>query len=276
MAKKPKQGKLTGRKVTLLRTRPQAVQANDVSREVTLGDGFAKGGSAAVYALDGALADTAVAKIYHEEFRKDTSVDAFSKLVALVVRHDELKARLPFVMWPDELVLERPCMSDEDARKALLGFTMPLLPGGTISLFNFLKQGKYRNKFPVSVHARFAARFAEQVGKLHAAGLVFCDMNPKNIHVSRDLEKIYFLDADGYQLALKSHLVTSRGVTQGYASPSAIANHATNPTAARTPADDAFVLAILMGVLPIMRRSWAETTAGVSWLAWPELRGRQA
>lgn len=245
MTKKSKSGKQSGQVVTLVRTRPASAQPHDVVRTATLGQSFAKGAAASIYTIQPAHQGGVVAKIYNDQYRTDASIRADEKLIALVVRHDELRSRLPFVLWPDELVFDRADVSPANQREALLGFTMPRLPAGTISLYTLMKQAKYRGHFQSGATGRVAARIADCLARLHAAGIVFCDLNPKNIHVSKDLDEVYFLDADGYQVTLGGKAIPSRGVTEGYASPGAIANHATNPLAVRSAADDNFVLAIL-------------------------------
>lgn len=253
MAKKTRKGKHTGTSVTLVRTRLAVVQKHDQSIIAMLGPEIGKGGASTIHAFEPPLDTSRIAKIYKDEYRKDPTLDALSKLLALVVRHDELTRRLPFVMWPDELVFDRPNVIGPSMREALLGFTMPCLPAGTISLYTLLKVAKYRPNFQSGATVRLAARLADHLARLHDAGIVFCDMNPKNIHVTKDLDQLYFIDADGFQASLGSRLTPSRGVTEGYASPAAIANHQTNPTALRSPGDDAFVLAIFVFQLLIDR-----------------------
>lgn len=260
MAKKPKSTKLTGTTVTLVRTRPKSIQPVDVVQQAKLGPQIGDGGSSVLHAFDPPLSTPAVAKIYLEEVRTDPKLDPFLKLASLVTRHDELAARLPFVLWPDELIFNRSDVNDQNARDALLGFTMPPLPENTVALHSFLKQAKYRKK-PIDVQARLAARIADQLAKLHAAGIIFSDLNPKNFHITPDLSRCIFIDADGYQTTLKGNPVATRGVTEGYASPSAIANHTTDPTALRTPADDDFVLAILIFQLLVDRAHPFDTGA---------------
>lgn len=246
MAKKTSKGKHSNQTVTLVRTRPAAIQSKDTTRSALLGLPFDKGAAASIYAFDPLMPAGSVAKIYNEQYRLDTSLKPLDKLLALVVRHEELAAKLPFVLWPDELIFDRADLTENNMREALLGFTMPRLPAGTISLYTLMKQAKYRGHFQSGATVRLAARVADCLARLHAAGIVFCDLNPKNIHVSKDLDSVYFLDADGYQASIGGRAIPSRGVTEGYASPSAIANHASNPTAMRSAADDSFVLAILV------------------------------
>jgi len=134
-----------------------------------------------------------------------------------------------------------------------MGFTMPRLPAGAVSLFAFLKETKYRKRLTIDGKARLAARLADCLAKLHKAGIMFCDMNPKNIYVTDNYTQIRFIDADGFQASLKGQPIPSRGVTLGYGSPDAIAKHQTDPSALRTTADDDFVLAILIFQLLIDR-----------------------
>ena len=229
-----------------MRTRLDAIQTEDAVRSAVLAASFDNGAAASIYAFNAPLPANAVAKIYNEQFRRDTSLKSVEKLLALIVRHDELVAKLPFVLWPDELIFDRADVTANTMRQSLLGFTMQRLPAGTISLYTLMKQHKYRSHFQTGAATRVAARVADYLARLHAAGIVFCDLNPKNIHVSKDLDDVYFLDADGYQAALGGAAIPSRGVTEGYASPAAIANHSTHPTALRSASDDNFVLAILM------------------------------
>lgn len=253
MARKPKKGKHTGQTVTLVRSRPISVQPKDIASQATLGAALGHGGSSTVYALDGSVRVSRVAKIYKPKHCQEIGIDLLAKLSALVLRHEELNCDLPFVLWPDELIFDRPDITSATARAALLGFTMPTLPDSSLSLYTVLKEVRYRSRLATAEAPRLAARLADHVARLHAANFVFCDMNPKNIHVSRDFDDLYFLDADGFQVPLAQTALASRGITEGYASPAAIADFTTRPTALRSADDDAFVLAILLFQLLVDR-----------------------
>ncbi len=253
MAKTSNKGKYAGTAVTLVRTRPASVQPHDVVRAAKLGQAFAKGGASSIYTFEPDLPGGPVAKIYNSAYRASASLRPDEKLLALVVRHHDLVRRLPFVLWPDELVFDRPDVTPANMREALLGFTMPRLPAGTISLYTLLKQARYRSLIEGDGGLRLAVRLAECFAALHAEGIVFCDMNPKNIYVAKDLGQVYFVDADGFQAALAGKPLPSRGVTQGYASPAAIADDAAQRLAVRSSHDDCFVLAILIFQLLVDR-----------------------
>ena len=253
MAKKTTKGKHSSQTVSLVRTRLEAVQVKDTVRAAVLGNAFAKGAAASVYAFATPTTPDTVAKIYNDQYRQDATLRPLDKLLALVVRHDELATKLPFVLWPDELVFDRADVTDANKHDALLGFTMRRLPSDTISLYTLMKQAKYRGHFQSGEAVRVAARLADYLARLHAMGIVFCDLNPKNTHVSKNLTEITFLDADGYQATLGGTPIPSRGVTEGYASPAAIANHTRNASALRSAADDNFVLAILLFQLLVDR-----------------------
>ena len=252
MAKKLK-GQYTGRVVTLVTTRLANARAVDTRRSATLGKTCGKGGSSHIYAFDPAPPPERVAKIYKDEFRAARSIDLLAKLVTIVGRYDELAGRLPFVIWPDELIFDRENVPPNVMREALLGFSMRPLPLGSDSLHSILKLAKHRSKFGTDATMRLAIRLAEHFVRFHADGLVFCDLSPKNVYVSRDWTELTFIDADGYQAPLMGMAIPSLGVTEGYSSPNAISNHAAKRQALRTPDDDAFVLAILIFQLLVDR-----------------------
>jgi serine/threonine protein kinase len=130
---------------------------------------------------------------------------------------------------------------------------MPRLPENAMSLYAFLKESKYRERLDVEGKARLAARLADSLDKLHAAGIVFSDMNPKNFYLTDAYTQVRFIDADSFQAPLKGNPIPSRGVTAGYASPDAITAHKANRDVLRTQADDNFVLAILIFQLLVDR-----------------------
>ncbi|MCB1509662.1 MAG: hypothetical protein KDJ36_02070 [Hyphomicrobiaceae bacterium] len=253
MAKKPSKGKKTGTVVTLMRTRLTTIQSKDEFLTAPLGLQIGQGGASHLYELKPTLQSRRVAKIYKDDYRADKGINAATKLIAMAGRHHELTSRLPFVLWPDELVLSSRAMTLSAVADAVLGFTMPPLPDNTINLYTLLKQPKYRRHFQGDATIRLAARLAEHIALLHRESIVLCDLNPKNIHVSTNLEHLTFIDADGYQVGFSGVVYPSRGVTEGYASPAAIANFKTNPLALRTPAEDDFVLAILIFQLLVDR-----------------------
>ena len=168
MAKKPTSRKRAGTTVTVVRTRPKAVQVNDVVRQAVLGKAIGtRGGSAAVHAFDSPQGPSRVAKIYKDEFRADRSHNPFEKLVAFVHRYEELAARLPFVLWPDEPIFDRADLTPDNVRQALLGFTMLPLPAGTIPLFSVLKEKMHRATLSADAAVRLAARLADHMAQLH-------------------------------------------------------------------------------------------------------------
>ena len=241
---------MTGRTVTLLRMR---TSGSDSSHNATLGPSFASGGSSCLYRVESALPEPRVAKILFDQYRADKALDPILKIQTLVLHHDRLAAELPFVLWPDALVLTEPTVTRDTVHDATIGFTMAPLPSGTVALHAILKLAKYRKHFQTGATVTLAARLADHLARLHAAGFLFADLNPKNIHVSADLTRLHFFDADGYQIGLGGKVLPARGMTQGYASPAVISNFASNPTAIRSAGDDNFVLAILLFQLLVDR-----------------------
>lgn len=258
MSAKPSRGPLTGQSVTLLRTRGTGP---DTAQSATLGLAFDKGGSSRLYRFEPELAQPQVAKIFADAYRADGKLDPLLKVLTLVSHYDRLAAELPFVVWPDALVTTTPTVTGHTFRDAAIGFAMAPLPAGLVALHAILKVARHRKHFQSTATARLAARIADQLGQLHRFGFVFADLSPKNIRVSPDLADVMFLDADGFQVSLGGRPLPSRGVTQGYASPSTIANFSSDPTAIRPVADDDFVLAILIFQLLVDRAHPFETGA---------------
>ena len=144
MAKKPSKGKKTGTVVTLMRTRLTTIQSKDEFLTAPLGLQIGQGGASHLYELKPTLQSRRVAKIYKDDYRADKGINAATKLIAMAGRHHELTSRLPFVLWPDELVLSSRAMTLSAVADAVLGFTMPPLPDNTINLYTLLKQPNAR------------------------------------------------------------------------------------------------------------------------------------
>ncbi len=170
-----------------------------------------------------------VAKLFNAEAlpRRRTPA-AHDKLVfvtrlhaALTAGHQGQVAARPYVVWP-----EMPLYAEQKAApEHLLGFAMRAIEGAQ-PLTTFVTP-RHRARFfkHASVDAAFwlAGNIAQHLADLHGrqkpSGILFADLNPRNILIAPDLSAVHFIDADSFQYRLSTVLHGTSESTPGHRSP---------------------------------------------------------
>ncbi|WP_072387051.1 hypothetical protein [Hyphomicrobium sp. CS1BSMeth3] len=208
-----------------------------------------------------------VAKMFNPQalksLRNPANFDQVKRLVLLVSQRDSLRVHpqhpLDFVTWPRRLITSDPDIIkgghfDITALQAkILGFTMERLTD-TRPLRDFLTTSSKRTPRDHQTNIHIACHLAHQIARLHEHPyrFVFGDLSPNNVHISTDMRRVHFIDADSYQLTYAlnhgDQLFRVLGFTPNYVSP----DEFSNPVA--TAQHDDFVLAILLLQLLMAQR----------------------
>lgn len=199
----------------------------------------ATGGEGGIYSLKPHAGERRVAKIYKSQAKALLNPDAFKSLALLTSKYAEYSSTLPFVAWPIEVLFTVKHPSSIQHIPTLAGITMRHITGHQV-LEKLTSNGNGRLGLGTETAVRIAAVIAGQLARLHATGIVFCDLNPKNILVSNNRQTVTFVDADAFQHSIIADVFTKPHFFPGYASP----DQANLKPGMRTPADDNFVLAI--------------------------------
>lgn len=171
---------------------------------LVLGPMIGSGGTARVYRVANAAVPTA-AKIY-----ADTGIGLakareklFEKLKVLTEHFARLSEALPFVAWPEHLIVTDCNASRPDG--IICGFTMPKF-SSTRSLECFFQNGDENPMPPAGIElyarTRAAIKLCGKIARLHAHDIHVADLSGRNIRVSPSLDSLYLIDADGYQITI--------------------------------------------------------------------------
>lgn len=155
--------------------------------QVTLGEPMGlPGGEGTVYQVVGD--DAQVAKIYHENQLTKGRLD---KLTAMVAKNPGI----PTLCWPTNLLYNQ--------KGEWVGFLMPRVRNAVELAMTVYRPGKnYHNivdrGWTRKDLARIAANVARNFDRMHRAGILMGDVNPRNIMVDED-RQTWFVDCDSYQ-----------------------------------------------------------------------------
>lgn len=170
---------------------------------LALGSLIGAGGTAAVYRVENAPTPT-VAKIYSDTGLglAATRARAVEKLRVMTQNSARLSEALPFVSWPQHLITT--ACDEKNPDGLICGFTMPKFANtrSLERLFVITDGGGARAPTEMAARARSGALLCEKLSKLHAYDIYLGDFSARNVHVSPDLNRLYFIDADGFQLSL--------------------------------------------------------------------------
>jgi DNA-binding helix-hairpin-helix protein with protein kinase domain len=171
---------------------------------LALGSMIGSGGTARVYRVDNAPVPTA-AKIYADTGLGLASSRArlFAKLRMMTDHFARLSEALPFVAWPEHLIVTACCAAQPEG--TICGFTMPNF-SNTRSLECFFHREAEALKPPAGIdlyaRTRAAIKLCGKIARLHARDIHVADLSGRNIHVSPSLGNVYLIDADGYQISI--------------------------------------------------------------------------
>jgi Protein kinase domain len=199
--------------------------------EVTLGETIGQGGEGTVLAVPGD--PRRCAKIFHRE----RAAERTDKLLAMVDR----RPRLPgdALAWPVELLY--------GDGGALTGYLMPAVRGAA-ELHRYLvpdERAQLAGWLGLGDLHRLGARVAEIVTAIHEAGHCVGDLKPQNVLVSPLSGRVTLVDTDSFQIVDRDGRVHACPVfTPEYAAPEL--HRGALSRARRTPASDAFALAVLL------------------------------
>lgn len=161
-----------------------SVVTTSSGRQLTLDKAISAGGEGTIHAVAG---NAEVCKIYHIE---KLTTRRREKISLMVTR----KIAEPGICWPTELVF--------NAQKEFVGYVMPRADGRTLHSTVFVKQvllktfAKWTRRDLVNV----ATAFLKQVHYLHSLNIIVGDINPMNLLVTADSNKVWMVDTDSFQI----------------------------------------------------------------------------
>lgn len=213
-----------------------------------LGAHIGQGGTSSVYEVALATNPPLVAKIYNSDIT--TAIKAQQayalRLLTLASHRADLISTLGFGVWPRRLIFRIKDPSDAQIAEMLAGISMQRL-NDTTPLHDLINFDSCRMRMSAHDTLHIAVTLAEQLDKLHGHPwqFVFGDMSAKNIHVSNDFARVHFIDTDAFQFTLADGTTfRPHGLTPSYRSPGSM--HRLQRNSSITPADDDYVLAILI------------------------------
>jgi hypothetical protein len=207
------------------------VYRDRAGEEVALGEAIGEGGEGAVLAV---LGDPRrCAKI----FRPDRAAERVDKLLAMVGRRPSLSRHA--LAWPVELLY--------DDAGALAGYLMPAVRGAA-ELHRYLvpdERAQLAGWLTLGDLHRLGATVAEILVGVHRAGHCVGDLKPQNVLVCPRSLRVTLVDTDSFQiLGPRGKIHGSPVVTPEYTAPEL---HGPGlARALRTPASDAFALAVIV------------------------------
>ena len=201
---------------------------------------FKSGGEGDIYCIF-SMPDKC-AKIYHS----DHITKELETKLTIMVRQPPSISVLSQVAWPLDVIF--------DVSRSFVGFVMPKLDitEELIELYKYPPQ-KYKN---VTTQQKLivAENICAVISKVHKAGYVFGDFNPRNIGINLKTGKVAFLDTDSYHIYDRQSGNTYRCKVclDGYVAPELIAKckpykkdaYAVAPLPTFTQETDNFSLAV--------------------------------
>lgn len=202
-------------------------------RALVLGAELGGGGEGSVFIIRGR--PDLCAKIY----RPEKAATRAAKVEAMIVRAPA---------WPLRRALAWPVATLHTDDGAFAGFVMPALRGA-LELFRLIVPDERMQVAGwLTQHDLFviAARLAKVVAGVHRAGHCVGDLKPQNILIVPTARRVVLIDADSFQICdpRRATLARSLVVTPEYAAPELLGRDPASVD--RTPASDAFALAVLI------------------------------
>ncbi|HWH87880.1 MAG TPA: hypothetical protein VNV36_14045 [Pseudomonas sp.] len=153
-------------------------------RQLALGKPISSGGEGTIHAVAGT---SEVCKIYHSH---KLTIRRLEKVRLMVTR----KIDEPGICWPTELVF--------NAQQEFVGYVMPRAEGKTLQSSVFVKQVLLQNftKWTRRDLVNIAIAFLKQVQYLHSLNIIVGDINPMNLLVTADSNKVWMVDTDSFQI----------------------------------------------------------------------------
>ncbi|MEB0048413.1 MULTISPECIES: protein kinase domain-containing protein [unclassified Pseudomonas] len=142
------------------------------------------GGEGTIYAVAG---NAEVCKIYHPE---KLTTRRREKIELMVTR----QITEPGICWPTEQVF--------NAHQEFVGYVMPRAQGKTLQTAVFGKP-MLAKTFPQWTRrdlVNVASAFLKQVEYLHSLNIIVGDINPMNLLVTADSNKVWMVDTDSFQI----------------------------------------------------------------------------
>lgn len=203
-------------------------------RPIRLGEPLGAGGEGNVFAVLGGAGQCA--KIYHPH----RAAERAEKLHAMVGSLPSWTLR-GALAWPAALLF------DDDATGAFAGFLMPTQPR-MLELYRLLvpdERLQIAGYLTAKDLCRLAAAVAEVVHGIHREGHCIGDLKPANILVEPISRRLLWIDTDSFQVRERTtgRVHRSAVVTPEYTAPELFADPVHTR---RTPASDAFALAVLI------------------------------
>ncbi|VVP50859.1 hypothetical protein PS903_05279 [Pseudomonas fluorescens] len=161
-----------------------SVVTTSSGRRLTLGKSISSGGEGTIY---GAAGNAEVCKIYHTG---KLSIRRREKIELMVTR----RIVEPGICWPTELVF--------NADQEFVGYVMPRAEGKTLQTSVFVKP-LLAKTFPHWTRrdlVNVAIAFLKQVQYLHSLNIIVGDINPMNLLITPDSNKVWMVDTDSFQV----------------------------------------------------------------------------
>jgi hypothetical protein len=206
------------------------------------------GGSSSVWQVSTETEPPLLVKLYKGEMLKRLRTDAATttRLYPLVRSRRQLSADLPFAVWPRRLVFTDADVTEGNFADKLLGFTMARLDI-TTSLNDLVEQDKKRTRMSAGKTRHILLLVMDYLQSMHEHPwqFMFGDMSLHNIHVSRDRNRVYFIDTDAFQYtdSETDKFFAVPGMTEGFRSPGTAERHHDDPL---PNTHDTFVMAIII------------------------------
>lgn len=225
--------------------------------EVVVGSNFGDGGTANVHKKEPFPASRTLIKVFHLDLGHHSRADFHAKIRTLAQRHLKLADRLPFVAWPEALVMREKV----DHPKALIGCTLPLVDNAAPLAAFCVDHTELKAWLPSATPdtpRQVGLNLIEALEQLHRRQVLFGDPNANNILVDRSSLKVTLIDADSFAMSLLPPGGTYDVFypppvsTPGYRSPNVFLQAGEgnrHPITRYRPADDSYVLAIHLFML---------------------------
>lgn len=192
---------LAGQTLWGMRVAPPKSQRDDNWAEIKLGSLIGSGSFADVYTVAGATRVPILAKIFKGDYAEQAKTDKniLKALVGFSSNGKNLATTLPFVSWPDRILFTTRGNTLAQLQPAVRGYTMPHFADA--KPYEHYRSGKGAAfQLTKGDYIHLCITLAHQLDRLHKHDFrfVFSDLSSKNILISNDQRKIYFIDADSY------------------------------------------------------------------------------
>lgn len=216
---------LEGQTLWGMRAAPPKSQREDNWGEITLGKIVGSGAFADVYSVAGATRVPLLAKIFKGDYADKATTDKtiLRALVGFSSNGKNLADALPFASWPDRILFAKRGKTIAELQPALRGYTMPhFIDAKPYEHYRSGRGATFQMSKGDYIH--LCITLAHQLDRLHKHPFqfVFSDLSSKNILISNDRRKIYFIDADSYgfrAFGQEKYAFSATMVTPAYPTP---------------------------------------------------------